>query len=96
MLENEVKATGKQNLSSIPMVTETPNENELPVEVVLRILYAQAKRLEKEISAQVLTGHTPKGDPVTYIKLTGVTVDAVKGFVLAEPTEENNAVSLPD
>ena len=87
MLDNEVKATESSNLSSTPRPTETPNESELPIEVVLAILYAQAKRLEREALAQVLTGHTPKGEPVTYIKLYGVTVDKAKGFVLAVPAE---------
>ena len=87
MLDQEVKVTGKQSSSSMPTLTETPNEGELPVEVVLAILYAQAKRLEREALAQVLTGHTPKGEPVTYIKLYGVTVDKAKGFVLAVPAE---------
>lgn len=89
MLDQEVKVTGKQSSSSMPTLTETPNEGELPVEVVLAILYAQAKRLEKEALAQVLTGHTPKGEPVTYIKLIGVTVDTANGFVL--PTVANTA-----
>lgn len=96
MLDNEVKVTEKSNSSSMPMLTETPNEGGLPIEVVLAILYTQAKRLEKDISAQVLTGKTSKGEPVTYIRLTGVVIDKEKGFVLAQPTEESNAVSLPD
>lgn len=85
MLDQEVKATEKQSSSSMPTLTETPNEGELPIEVVLAILYTQAKRLEKEISAQVLTGKTPKGEPVTYIRMTGVITDKEKGFVLAQP-----------
>lgn len=96
MSEQEAKVTGKTNSSSMPTHTGMPSESELPIEVVLAILYSQAKRLEKEISAQVLTGHTPKGEPVTYIRLTGVVIDPQKGFVLAVPTEESNAVSLSD
>jgi hypothetical protein len=46
--------------------------------------------------AQVLTGRTPKGETVTYIRLTGVAFDKSRGFVLAVPTEEKNAVSIPD
>jgi hypothetical protein len=93
MLDNEVKVIEKQNSSSMPTLTETPNEGELPIEVVLAILYTQAKSLEKRISAQVLTGKTPKGEPVTYIRMTGVVIDKEKGFVLAEevPTVANTA-----
>ena len=86
MLDSGAKVTEELNLNSMPTLTETPNEGELPIEVVLAILYAQAKRLEKEALAQVLTGHTPKGEPVTYIRMTGVIVDEAKGFVLAVPT----------
>lgn len=87
MLEPEVKATGKSSSSSMPTLTETPNEGELPIEVVLAILYTQAKRLEKEALAQVLTGRTPKGEVVTYIRMVGVSLDEVRGFVL--PTVTN-------
>jgi hypothetical protein len=87
MLEQEVKVTEKPSLSSMPTLTETPNEGELPVEVVLAILYTQAKRLEKNISAQVLTGHTPKGEVVTYIRMIGVSIDPERGFVLVEPSK---------
>ena len=83
MLDNEVKVTEKQSSSSMPTLTETPNENELPTEAVLAILFTMSKKLEKEALAQVLTGHTPKGEVVTYIKLSGVSVDPDKGFVLA-------------
>jgi hypothetical protein len=85
MLDNEAKVTERPSLSSMPTLTETPNSGELPVELVLAILYTQAKRLEdgKEVLAQVLTGTTPKGEPVTYIRMIGVIVDKEKGFVLA-------------
>jgi hypothetical protein len=83
MSDKEAKAIENLSLNSMPTLTETQSENELPVEVVLAILYAQAKRLEKEKLAQILTGRTPKGAEVTYIKLTGVAVDKVRGFVLA-------------
>jgi hypothetical protein len=87
MLDQEVKVTEKRSSSSMPTLTETPNEGELPIEVVLAILYTQAKRLEKEALAQVLTGHTPKGEVVTYIRMTGISLDPEKGFVL--PTDAN-------
>jgi hypothetical protein len=83
MLDSEVKVIEKPSSSSMPTLTETPNEGEMPIEVVLAILYTQAKRLEKDISAQVMTGRTPKGEPVTYIRMTGVIIDKDKGFVLA-------------
>ena len=93
MLDNEVKVTEKPSLNSMPTLTEMPSGGELPIEVVLAILYTQAKRLEKDISAQVLTGRTPKGEPVTYIRMTGVLIDKEKGFVLANelPTVANTA-----
>jgi hypothetical protein len=87
MSDSVAKAQEKSSLNSMPTLTETRSEGELPIEVVLAILYAQAKRLETEKLAQILTGHTPKGETVTYIKLTGVAVDKAKGFVLALPTE---------
>lgn len=83
MLDNEVKVTEKSNSSSMPTLTEKPDETELPTEVVLAILYTQAKVLEKRALAQVLTGRTPKGEPVTYIRMTGVNLDTANGFVLA-------------
>jgi hypothetical protein len=89
MLEQEVKVTEKPNSSSMPTLTETQNEGELPIELVLAILYAQAKRLERESLAQVLTGRTPKGEVVTYIRMVGISLDEVKGFVL--PTVANTA-----
>jgi hypothetical protein len=93
MLVNAVKASDKLNLSSMPTHIETPNEGELPIEVVLAILYTQAKRLESEALAQVLTGLSPKGERVTYIRMTGIIFDAERGFVLAEPlpTDANTA-----
>jgi hypothetical protein len=83
MLDNEVKAKEKPNLSSMPTLTQTQND-ELPIEVVLAILYTQAKRLESQALAQVLTGPNPKGEQVTYIRLTGVKIDPERGFVLAD------------
>lgn len=91
MLDQEVKVTEKQNSSSMPTLTETGNESELPVELVLAILYTQAKRLEKEALAQVMTGRTPNGETVTFIKLTGVKVDSANGFVLADKESVGNA-----
>jgi hypothetical protein len=82
MLEQEVKVTEKQSSSSMPTLTEKQDE-ELPIEVVLAILWTKAKRLESEALAQVLTGHSPKGEPVTYIRMTGVVIDPERGFVLA-------------
>jgi hypothetical protein len=90
MLDNEVKVKGKSNLNSMPTLTETPNEGELPIEVVLAILYTQAKRLESQALAQVLTGRSPKGETITYIRMTGVVVDDVKGFVLADRKSVGN------
>jgi hypothetical protein len=87
MLDQEVKATEKQSSSSMPTLTETPNEGELPIEVVLAILFSQSKRLEKEALAQILTGVTPKGETVTYIRMVGVSLDKERGFVL--PTVAN-------
>lgn len=88
MSVNEVKAQEKQSLNSMPTLTETPNETELPIEVVLAILYTQVKRLEKEALAQVLTGTTPKGETVTYIRMIGISLDPKKGFVLPiQPTD---------
>lgn len=77
----------------MPTLTETQSEGELPIEVVLAILYTQAKRLESQALAQVLTGVTPKGETVTYIRMVGVSLDKERGFVLptvanALPTEE--------
>lgn len=86
MLDSEVKVTEKQSSSSIPTHTETHEgevPTDLPTEVVLAILFTQAKALESRALAQILTGRTPKGEVVTYIKLSGVTVDKEKGFVLA-------------
>lgn len=82
----------------MPTLTGKPSEGEsqlptqqVPTEVALAILYTMASRLEKEALAQVLTGHTPKGEVVTYIRMTGVAIDKEKGFVLAAsapvPTE---------
>jgi hypothetical protein len=87
MLDSEVKVTEGSSLNSMPTLTETPNEGELPPELVLAILYAQAKRLEKESLAQILTGVTPKGETVTYIRMVGVSLDKARGFVL--PTDAN-------
>jgi hypothetical protein len=90
MLDNEVKVIERPSSSSMPTLTETPNEGELPIEVVLAILYSQAKDLEKrpEVLAQVLTGHTPKGEPVTYIRMIGVVMDKERGLVLASVGNE--------
>lgn len=97
MSEQGVQAREKQNLISTPpqIVTQDEEQPTLPTELALAILYIQAKRLkEVEALAQILTGHTPKGEPVTYIKLIGIKVDPVKGFVLAgkEPTAEALAI----
>ena len=97
MLDSEVKVNEEQSLNSMPQLTEMPNGDELPPEVVLAILYSMAKRLEKENIAEILTGHSPKGKVVTYIKLIGVEIANTKGFVLAMPTEDKqSAVSIPD
>lgn len=92
MSEVGVKVTEKQSSSSMPTHTKTPKSEvptdlptEVTVELALAILFTNAKRLEKEALAQILTGHTPKGEVVTYIKLVGVSVDKTKGFVL--PTD---------
>jgi hypothetical protein len=82
MLDNEAKVQEKQSSSSMPTLIETQSD-ELPTEVVLAILYTQAKRLESQALAQVLTGRSPKGEQVTYIRLNGVRVDPERGFVLA-------------
>ena len=87
MSDSAVKVTENLNLSSMPTLTEMPSEGELPVEVVLAILYTMAKRLEKEALAQVLTGRSPKGEIVTYIRMVGTTIDETKGFVLAVPIQ---------
>jgi hypothetical protein len=86
MLDQEAKVQEKSSSSSMPTLTEKPDED-VPTEVALAILYTMARRLEAKALAQVLTGHTPKGEKVTYIKLIGVTVDPEKGLVLAVPTE---------
>lgn len=86
MLEAEVKVTEKQNSNSMPTHTEKPDE-EMPTEVALAILYTMARKLEAKALAQVLTGHTPKGGPVTYIRMTGIVIDPEKGLVLAVPTD---------
>lgn len=93
MLEQEVKATEER--SSIPMPTHTGKQKEemptdLPTEVILKILFTNAKRLEKEALAQILTGKTPKGEIVTYIRMTGVELHPEKGFVLTEKESVGN------
>lgn len=94
MLDNEVKVTEKSSSSSMPTLTEAQNESELPTEVLLRILFTMSKQLEKRALAQVLTGKTPSGEKVTYIRMTGVDLDTANGFVLA--IREKNAVPIPD
>jgi hypothetical protein len=89
MLDSEVKVKEVSSLSSTPTLTETQSDGELPPEVVLAILYVQAKQLEKQSLAQILTGVTPKGEPVTYIRMVGISLDKARGFVL--PTDANTA-----
>ena len=93
MSDSAVKVTENLNLSSMPTLTATPSEGELPIEVVLAILYTMAKRLEKEVLAQVLTGRTPNGETVTYIRMVGVSLDEAKGFVLALPIQPESVGS---
>lgn len=88
MLVNEVKATEEVNLSSTPKPSEKDGEPELPIEAVLAILYTMARRLEKEALAQVITGRTPKGGTVTYIRMDKVVLDPERGFVLADRAEK--------
>lgn len=90
MSANVVKDKGELNLNSMPTHTETQNADELPIEVVLAIVYTMAKRLEKAGLAQILTGHTPKQEVVTYIRMIGVDLDPDKGFVLAIPASIGN------
>lgn len=88
MSEAEVKVIEKQNSSSMPTLTAAPEPEvptDLPTEVVLAILFSQAKKLEAKALAQILTGTTPKGETVTYIRMTGVKLDKENGFALALP-----------
>lgn len=93
MLEQEVKVTEGQSSSPMPTHTGKPKEEvptDLPTEVILKILFTNAKRLEKEALAQVLSGKSPTGETVTYIRMTGVALDPEKGFVLAKKETVGN------
>lgn len=89
MSDSAAKDKEKQSSYSTPPLTETESD-ELPIETVLAILYSMAKRLEKENAAAILTGRSPKGETVTYIRMPGIDVDITKGFVLAVPTQESH------
>ena len=93
MLDSEVKVIEKSSSSSIPESTEQSKvevPTDLPTDTVLRILFTMSKKLEKEALAQVLTGTTPKGETVTYIRMVGVKLDDANGFSVEEKSVGNS------
>lgn len=83
MSDSAAKDSEKLTLNSMPPPTETQSDDELPIEAVLAILYSMVKRLEKASLAEIRTGQTAN-TAITYIRLSGVEIDPVKGFVLAQ------------
>ncbi len=91
MSASVAKAKEKPNLNDMPMDSQGQGEEE-PTEVLLAMLYTAAKMLEKRSLATVLTGHSPKTrQPVTYIRLPMVEVDALLGFRVVSETIGNLA-----
>lgn len=79
------KVIEKQSLSDMPTVSQAQPEVEEPTEVLLAMLYTAAKALEGRSLATVLSGKNPTThQPVIYIRLPMVEMDAALGFRLLD------------